>query len=227
MRNFHLFKRIYAALNKPKHRSINPISRVFGADRGTPIDRFYINSFLHANRALIKGVVMEISESTYSKKFGSNITAYEVLSNTDSNPHATVIGDLADHRTLPSNKVDCFICTQTLNFIYDYKAAVDGLHQILNNDGVALITVAGISQISRYDMERWGDYWRFTTLSMQKVFEDIFGEGNVTVDYYGNVFSSMSFLNGVAAEELAESELLAKDQDYQMIITIVAKKKIS
>jgi hypothetical protein len=34
----------------------------------------------------------------------------------------------------------------------------------LKPGGVLLATVSGISQISRYDMYRWGDYWRFTTL---------------------------------------------------------------
>ncbi|GEM_PF-2898356 len=70
--------------------------------------------------------------------------------------------------TLPSNTIDCFIVTQTLNFIYDVKSAVRGIFHMLKDGGIILATVAGISQISRYDMDRWGDYWRFTDLFIKQ-----------------------------------------------------------
>jgi hypothetical protein len=73
-------------------------------------------------------------------------------------------------------------------------------------------------------MDRWGDYWRFTTLSASKVFEEVFGDGHVSVDCFGNVLSAISFLEGVSAEELSTEELLHKDQNYQLLITVVARK---
>ena len=36
--------------------------------------------------------------------------------------------------------------------------------------GVALVTVPGISQIVRENMDREGDYWRFTTRSIERTF---------------------------------------------------------
>ena len=114
-------------------------------------------------------MVCEISEDTYSKKFGSSIQKIEVLHYTKDNSKATIIGDLTNTLTLPENKIDCFILTQTLNFVYDFKSAIKGIYHMLKRKGVALVTVAGISQISRYDMDRWGDYWRFTDLSMKKL----------------------------------------------------------
>ena len=36
-------------------RKTKPISDIFGLDRGTPIDRFYIEDFLYKNKSLIKG----------------------------------------------------------------------------------------------------------------------------------------------------------------------------
>jgi len=54
-------------LKKPQWhnlRTVQPISRVFGFDRGTPIDRVYIENFLEKNKNLIKGVVCEIAEDT-------------------------------------------------------------------------------------------------------------------------------------------------------------------
>ena len=216
------------AIKKPNWynlRTIKPISRVFGFDRGTPIDRIYIEHFLQKNQDYIQGVVCEIAEDTYAKKFGKNVKKIEILSYTNDNPKATIIGDLTNINTLPSNTIDCFIVTQTLNFIYDVKSAVRGIFHMLKDGGIILATVAGISQISRYDMDRWGDYWRFTDLSAKRLFEEVFGEGNVEVETYGNVLASIAFLHGIAAEELTKEELFYKDIDYQITIAIKARKK--
>ena len=87
-----------------------------------------------------------------------------------------------------------------------------------------LATVAGISQISRHDMDLWGDYWRFTTASTQKLFTSVFGE-NTQVDSFGNVMAACAFLQGCSVEDLPDRSLLdSKDPDYQMLITIVARR---
>ena len=41
-------------------RRTEPISRTWGADRGRPVDRYYIDSSLEAHRADIRGHVLEI-----------------------------------------------------------------------------------------------------------------------------------------------------------------------
>ena len=150
--------------------STTPISNDFGLSRGTPIDRYYIESFLQKNETDIKGTALEIAENTYTRKFDHGVTSFEVLHVDTSNRMATVIGDLTQPNTLPEKMVDCFICTQTLNFIYDARKAIEGCFRVLKDGGVFLGTVSGISQISRYDMDRWGDYWRFTDLSLKKLF---------------------------------------------------------
>ncbi|WP_407081662.1 methyltransferase domain-containing protein [Methylomonas montana] len=214
-------------INKPNWfnlRITKPISKVFGLDRGLPIDRFFIEKFLDSNKGVINGTIMEVSDDVYSKKFGVIGSIFEVLHYANDNPKATIVGDLVNVETLPYGKIDCFICTQTLNFIYDVKGAIKGIHYVLKENGIALVTVAGICQISRYDMDRWGDYWRFTDLSIRKLFEEVFGVGNVQVDFYGNVLAAISFLHGLAADELTLEELLFKDQDYQILITVMAKK---
>ncbi len=142
----------------------------------------------------------------------------------EGNPDATFIADLTNFDTLPENKFDCFILTQTLNFIYDYKKAIDGLFFSLAPKGVGLITVGGISQISRYDMDRWGDFWRFTDLSIKMACEDIFGKGRVEVFSYGNILSAISFLEGISAEELTNEELFYNDNDYQILLGIKVVK---
>lgn len=220
----HSVKRHTKPFNWYNLRTTIPVSTVFGLDRGTPIDRYYIEEFLKTNKALISGKVLEVAESHYSKRFGTNIESFEVLHYNNENPRATIVGDLTKKQTLPVNKIDCFICTQTFQFIYNYKEAIEGAHHLLKKGGVLLATLAGISQISRYDMDRWGDYWRFTILSAAKSFGEVFGEGRVTVNYFGNVLSAISFLEGISAEELSPEELNFKDENYQILITIIARK---
>lgn len=205
---------------------VTPVSRVFGLDRGSAIDRYYIEKFLYNNKAFIKGHLLEIAENSYSQKFGHDVSSYEILHYNSSNLAATIIGDLTKHDTLPHNTIDCFICTQTLNVIYDLRSSVEGAYKLLTSDGVFLGTVPGISQISRYDMDRWGDYWRFTDLSIRKVFEEFFGKGNVEIELFGNVRTCMAFLNGLSLEELPKRVLDKKDNDYQMIIGIKAIKRV-
>lgn len=201
-------------------RSTKPVSNIFGADRGTPVDRFYIENFLSDYSGDIKGTVVEIGESYYTDKFGTKVEKKEVLHFTNDNPQATLIGDLTKTETLKAGIADCFICTQTLNFIYDIKNAIRGICYLLKPGGVGLITVSGISQISRYDMDRWGDYWRFTSKSAEFLFSEVFGEENIKIHTYGNVLSSIAFLEGISAEELTRKELDCVDPNYQIIIAI-------
>ena len=205
-------------------RSTKPKSRKFGFDRGGPIDHYYIEKFLDKNSSYLNGTVLEVANSRYSKKFGRNVKKFEILHYTDDNPKATIVADLTKNESLPENFADCFIFTQTLNFIYDFKSALHGAYRLLKPNGTLLATVAGISQISRYDMNRWGDYWRFTNLSCEKIFQEVFGKDNITVECHGNCLSAKAFLNGQSRYELTEKELEYKDDDYQLIITIVAHK---
>ena len=104
---------------------IRPISLDFGFDRGTPIDRYYIERFLAENAADIRGRALEVGDAAYCQRFGTGVTHQDVLHVSASNPHATIIGDLASPGVLPENAFDCMVLTQTLHLIYDMRAAVD------------------------------------------------------------------------------------------------------
>jgi hypothetical protein len=134
-----LLNRLLTKPNWLNLRNLQPISKVFALDRGTPIDRIYIEDYLSKNKQNIKGNVCEVADNTYSKKFGTNVSKYEILHYTDDNQNATIIGDLSDISTIPQNKIDCFILTQTLNFIYDFENAIKGLHYMLMREGVHLL----------------------------------------------------------------------------------------
>lgn len=65
-----LSKRLFYRPKWKNMRQLKPISNVFGFDRGTPIDRIYTDDFLQKNCKDIKGIVCEIAESTYTKRWG-------------------------------------------------------------------------------------------------------------------------------------------------------------
>lgn len=206
-------------------RRMAPISRAFGKDRGLPIDRYYIERFLAAHAPDIRGHVLEVGYDIYTHKFGADrVTRSDVLHVTHGNPKATIVADLtcADH--IPTDTFDCIILTQTLQFIYDVEAALKTLSRILKPGGVLLATFGGLSQISRWDMDRWGHYWNFTTLSAQRLFEESFPGAKVKVEAYGNVLAAIALLHGLASQELRHEELDHHDPDYEVLIMVTAVK---
>jgi SAM-dependent methyltransferase len=204
-------------------RNLSPVSRSFGLDRGHAIDRYYIEAFLEAHRDDIRGVVLEVGDREYTDKFGKGqVARSEVLHAAPGNPAATMIGDLATGQGISDAAFDCIILTQTLTFIYDIKGAVANCHRALKPGGVVLATLPGISQISRYDMNRWGDYWRVTSLAARRMFEETFGAGNVQVQAHGNVLTAIAFIEGLSQEELTKKELDFSDPDYELVLTVRA-----
>ena len=207
-------------------RSLEPVSRQWGADRGRPVDRWYIERFLRAHEADVRGRVLELYESTYTEWFGGDrVTRSEVLHHGPENPAATIAGDLVTGDGIPEQALDTFIFTQTLHLIPEPERAIRGTWRALAPGGVLLATLPGISRICVDDRPVWGDWWRFTTDGARKLFEDVYGAGNVEVGAVGNVLSSAAFLYGLAAEELEEHELAHHDPDYELIVTVRAVRR--
>ncbi len=204
---------------------LQPLSKVFGTDRGTCIDRYYIEGFLEKNRGDIKGRVLEVGDPRYTIKFGGDaVRTCEVLHVIPAYPQATLIADLVTGEGIPAEAFDCMIVTQTLHVIYDIRSAVANVYAALKPMGVVLATLPCVSQISRWDMSRWGDYWRLTSLAARKLFEEVFPAGSVHTVAYGNVLAAAAFLYGVTAEELTKEELDYFDPDYEVLIAVRAVK---
>ena len=207
-------------------RRLTPVSRKFGWDRGgLPVDRYYIERFLGLHARDITGRVLEARDDAYTRRFGgSNVTRADILHPTPDNPKATIVADLTCADQIPGDTFDCIVLTQVLPFIPDVQAAVRTLHRVLRPGGVVLATVPGISQIIRYDMDRWGDYWRFTSLSARRIFESAFPGGDVRVEAHGNVLAATAFLQGLSTRDLSPDELDYRDPDYEVLITVRAVK---
>ena len=185
----------------------SPVSREWGFDRGTPIDRYYIEQFLERNSADVRGRVLEVGDDAYTKRFGDGrVARSDVLHVEEGVSGTTIVGDLtrADH--VPSGVFDCIILTQTLHLIYDVRAAIRTLHRTLRPDGVLLLTAPGITRLSHREWPgSW--HWSLTTNSAARLFVEAFGAKHVTVESHGNVMAASAFLYGLACEDVRRADL--------------------
>ena len=201
---------------------VEPISRDFGFDRGLPIDRHYIEIFLKKHAGDIQGRVLEIGDASYCRQFGGGrIERQEVLHVHQGAPEATIVGDLSQPGVLPADSLDCAVLTQTLHLIYDMKAALIELRRGMKPGGVVLATVPGITPVAR---DEWGAtwYWSLTRIAAERLFGEVFGPANVTVQQFGNVYAATAFVQGVATEEVSRAKLDILDEQYPVILGVRA-----
>ena len=139
-------------------RRFELFSRYYGFDRRTPVDRVYIERFLPS------------TPRTFAAGPGSGSSALRprvpglVSRRRRDRGHRREQRGRDDRRrpsepnSLPANRFDCFILTQTLQLVSDLEAPLENAWQSLTSGGVLLITLPGIT---RADPEHTGgDRWR-------------------------------------------------------------------
>ncbi|TXK23332.1 glycosyltransferase [Pontibacter qinzhouensis] len=201
-----------------------PFSSQFGYDRGGPVDRYYVENFLQKESAVIKGRVLEIGDNEYTLLYGGNkVIKSDILHVNDTNPHATLIGDISAAPQIPDNSFDCIVLTQTLHLIYDFKGALATCHRILKPGGALLLTVPYITSV---DKDEWSEiwYWAFTDRVLRLLMAESFPGGKVEVGSYGNVSVATAFLYGVGRSEITKDVLDVNDPQFQVINTVKAIK---
>ena len=205
---------------------LTPLSDDYGFSRGQPIDRYYIESFLGSHAQDIRGHVLEFGDDSYTRLFGGDrVACADVMNRFGDSPQTTIVGDLTDAPHVAANTFDCIICTQVLQYLYELRPAIATLHRILKPEGVILVTVPGVAHKScREDMEKWGDCWRFTRLSMKRLFQEVFGSDHARVESRGNVLAASAFLQGLAVEDLLPTDLEFNDPEYEVSIAVWARK---
>lgn len=207
-------------------RCLAPISRVFGMDRGTTIRRVYIERFLDRHRADLRGRVLEIGDNRYARAFARADAVIDVLDPDPANAVATIRGDLVTGDGLPEAAFDAAILTQVLHVLPDMGAALRHVHRALRPGGVLVATISGITQVSRYDMDRWGDFWRVTDRAAGVLLDRDFPHDERDIVAYGNHLSAIAALAGLAAEELTAEEIDHVDPDFQVLIGAWARKAV-
>jgi len=216
---------LYGRVRFGSLKRLTPIQPGFSSDRGTYIDRYYIEKFLTKRAEDIRGRVLDLCDDGYTRQFGgSRVTHSDVLDVRPDHPGATIIADLTKGEEIPSGAFDCVILTQTLNFIYDTRAAICTVHRILKPGGVVLVSVPGIAQVSLVEVAYCGDFWRFTHLSLRRLFEEFFPRECVAIETGGNVFAATAFLHGISVEELSAEMLDYNDPEYQVSVLLRAVK---
>jgi SAM-dependent methyltransferase len=222
LRHSQRFRRLRRPAFLGTLRRTSPLSDGFGFDRGTPVDRYYIDRFIEENRGAIHGRVLEIKNSRYTHQLGSDVVQRDVLDIDPTNRNATIVADLAAADGIPADAFDCFILTQTLQLIFDTRSAIFHAHRILRPGGVLLCSVPCVARVTPGCID--SDHWRFTRASCSRLFGDVFPRDRVTVGTHGNVLTAIAFLTGMATEELRQRELDHDDENFPLLVTVRAEK---
>lgn len=206
-------------------RRTRPISKTVAVDRGTPIDRYFIEQFLEANQEHIRGVCLEVKDNDYTVRFGgAKVTKSDILDVNAENKQATIYGDIRNLSNIPDASYDCFIVTQVLQYVDDLDAAIRECARILKPGGALLVTVPTLGKIDGKEDNVVGHYWRLTVDSARYLFEKHFPPQNLDIKGWGNVLIGMSFWIGLAREELSRKQLEYYDPEYACGVTIKAIK---
>jgi hypothetical protein len=212
----NLLKITIRTLTPAREYSLQPLSRTFGCERGTPIDRFYIKKFIADYKHLFVGDCAEIGYPEFCSALEVPIEHITSLGLQSQNGFRSVYCNL-ESGILPDEKYDLIIVTQTFNFIRNYQAAIANSSRLLNEGGVMLGTVSGLSSVSTYDDSRWGDFYRFSSRAIGVAMSEVYD--NVELKVFGNFYAAIHFLAGFAVEDLASVELLQEaDQLFPLVI---------
>lgn len=211
-------------VDKLQALSVEPVGKLFGQPRGGSICRYYIDCFLKKHKSEIRGKVLEIGDRTYTERYKEKVEASYCLHFDPAFPSDEMdfYGDLRDGTGIKNNFYDCIILTQVLNCIKDIRNTPKILVDSLKPNGTLLITVSGISPVSRLDMDRWGYFWNFTDAGIAGMFEAENTE--CTIETYGNFKVACAFLAGMSYTELSEADLKYADEDFQVFISAVVRR---
>lgn len=214
----------YQIINAVSNMDVNPVSRQFGTERGTPVDRYYISDFLKNNRKYITGKVLEIEDAKYTHLYGTNYTSI-VMDVSSSKPWVNFNANLETGEGIEDSVADCFILTQTLMYIYDLNRAAESIYRLLKPGGIVLITCSGISQNSVRCMDNYGCYFNFNASVFDKLFGDKSRYDVLESGSYGNVKTVAAHLIGLCQEDLDEADFRYNDPYYPLITYAVVRRK--
>jgi len=196
-------------------KKLAPISKKYGMNRGTPVDRYYINKFLEEYKNDIHGRCLEVRDSRYGQQYASRIEKLDILDIDTSNQEANLYGDLRKLDKIPDNVYDCIILTQVLQYIDDISSALKECYRVLKPGGVLLLTVPAMSRLD----PKAPEYWRFTADGLASLLDPIFAKEKTHIKVYGNVLTGLGFWVGQATEEFSAKELDYQDPMFPALIT--------
>jgi peptidoglycan/xylan/chitin deacetylase (PgdA/CDA1 family)/glycosyltransferase involved in cell wall biosynthesis len=205
-------------------RRLLPLSADWGYDRGTPIDRYYIERFLAAKADDVHGVVLEVQEGEYSRRFGGDrVAETDVIDITPDNARANLVSDLRRLDNVPSDRYDCIILTQTMHVIDDMRAVLAAAARVLKPGGALLATLPCTSRVC-LEYGEDGDFWRVTEAGARQIFSAVFPTEQLEIQSFGNVLTNVAFLQGLATHEISAEEFETHDPFHPLLVGVRAVK---
>ena len=203
--------------------SLAPLSDNYGFERGTPLDRKYIEDFLSHCRHVIRGSVLEVTDSLYTTRFGGGHVSRSAVVDIDvSNPLATLVADLTEPDSLPAEAYDCIILTQTLHLLSRPGRCLETCHRALRSGGSLLLTAPTLSRVSPSHAN--SDFWRFTPAGIKQLFCD-FWTGPFSIESFGNLRICVGFLLAEVVEEIPEDTFAVHDPRFPLTVAVHAQKQ--
>jgi hypothetical protein len=201
-------------------RTPEPFSTNWGLDRGTPVDRFYNDRFLEANRNLITGRVLEIQSPVYTRRYGVGVEHVDSI-DIDERFQPTILCDLAEmDRQIPAASYDCFLLPYTMMFVRDLEPALRNALRVVKPGGTILATTSLLSP----SLAEYPEYWRMTAAGWRALLERVWAGCDIQVAAYGNSVAAVASILGLAQEELTTQELERNDPRFPVVITILCRR---
>jgi hypothetical protein len=199
-------------------RRTSPLNDHYGYGRGTPIDRWYIDRFMHEQSDAFRGRILELQNPEWSSRYADlGTSSLDILDIDPSNVAATIFADLDEPGSLPADRFDCIVVPQTLQYVRQPAVALHTLGEAAASGCSLLITAPTISRLDPTCGPQ-GDRWRFTPAGLNSLLEQAYPDAEQTISWYGNVLTATAFLHGVSAEELTTEELSDVDDDFPVLV---------
>ena len=130
--------------------------------------RYYLDQVLEDNKQVFKVKVLDIGGKKDNRR-GAFLPPYEqvdewVFLNNDKQSNPDILVNLPDI-SLEDNSVDVILCTEVIEYIFDYKKLLFEMRRILKKDGVLLLSFPFIYPLHADDKH---DYYRLTESLIRK-----------------------------------------------------------
>jgi SAM-dependent methyltransferase len=202
-------------------RRLEPFSRAFGFDRGTPIDRFYLHRFLEQHQHLITGNVLEIQRSQYTRIYGRHLCLTHTV-DIDPQQRPTFVCDLANcGAVLTSNIYDCVLLPNTLHLLRDVEASLRHVLRVTKPGGVILAAAVGFVPLDGVE-----DYWHLSPAGWREVLACAWPGSEIVIAGHGNCLAVLAANLGLAVEELSAPELDYYDPYFPVSVTVYCRKPL-
>ena len=198
---------------------MEPLSDNHGFERGTPLDRRYIEAFLGRHQDAVHGAVLEVGDDRYSQRLGASHPTVVDVDRT--NPHATLIADLCAPASLPAETYDCIVLVETLHLLSAPAACIANCQQALVSGGTLLVTVPALKRLSPTRPD--SDYWRFTPAGLELLFARTW-DGPFTIESFGNLRVCLGFLCAQVVEDLDDDDFTRNDPRFPLTVVAHARK---